>query len=430
LEHIPYLVVAVQETTIQGWEATLSSNGLTGSFNIGVGSYALRSMTSGSSNIGIGNNALPKATTISWNIAIGDSTLFNYNGADPNIAIGKGAMKNMGSTSGFNTALGFEAMTSANGGSDYNTVMGYRSGRTISTGNRNVLLGANAGALLTSSSYNTVAGAFALSNHTGYSNGYNVAIGYEALLNSNPVSTTTARYNTAVGSRAMVNNLTGANNTALGAFSAENGNHSNSTFLGYRVNILTGRNNIIAIGANITDGQITGDGQMALGNTGISQILAVPSGFTSYSDARFKTNVANDVKGLDFITRLNPVSYNIDPAQLHLIWGTPEAELLEIDHTVHNNRRYIGLLAQDVELAASAAGYSFPGLEVPADSLQAYRLRYTDLVMPLIQSIKEQQAQIESQEATIRSLQDKLLQLETENAEFNILLQQILEKLN
>lgn len=228
----------------------------------------------------------------------------------------------------------------------------------------------------------------------------------------------------------MTNNITGANNTALGAFSAENGNHSNSTFLGYRINILTDRNNVTAIGANIADGQITGDGQMALGNTGISQILAVPSGFTSYSDARFKMNVANDVKGLDFITRLNPVSYNIDPAQLHLIWGTTEDELLEIDHSAHQNRRYIGLLAQDVEIAASSTGYVFPGLEIPSDSHQAYRLRYTDLIMPLIQSVKEQQLQIDSQSATIQSLEDKLLLLEQENARINAQIQQILDRLN
>ncbi|MBK8081709.1 MAG: tail fiber domain-containing protein [Saprospiraceae bacterium] len=60
-----------------------------------------------------------------------------------------------------------------------------------------------------------------------------------------------------------------------------------------------------------------------MGNTAITYIRSQVISITAYSDSRFKTNVSHNVKGLDFIKRLKPVTYNQNPELLHRIWGYP-----------------------------------------------------------------------------------------------------------
>jgi hypothetical protein len=102
----------------------------------------------------------------------------------------------------------------------------------------------------------------------------------------------------------------------------------------------------------VADAQCTSNDQILLGNTAITQIRAQITGITAYSDARMKFNVKDDVKGLDFIMKLKPVTYNEDPTVLHKIWGTPDSLLKNIDHSQIKQQRFIGFLAQDVEQAA------------------------------------------------------------------------------
>jgi len=162
------------------------------------------------------------------------------------------------------------------------------------------------------------------------------------------------------------------------------------------------------LGYGITNAQCTGDNQVLLGNTAVSVISGqVP--FTIYSDKRFKTNIQEDVKGLDFIMKLKPVTYNENPEILHNIWGTPDSILKKLDFTDIKKMRFIGLLAQDVEIAAKESGWNnFPGIDVPKNKNEVYSLRYTDFIMPVIKSIQEQQEQINVQQQTILKQQEQI----------------------
>ncbi|MBK7009416.1 MAG: tail fiber domain-containing protein [Saprospiraceae bacterium] len=204
----------------------------------------------------------------------------------------------------------------------------------------------------------------------------------------------------------MYNNTTGSYNTFNGYYAGFNGNHNQSTLIGASIDISTNRTNVSALGYGILDAQCTADNQVLLGNTAVTDIRAQVTGITAYSDARFKTNVSEDVKGLDFITRLNPVTYNENPEVLHQIWGTPDSVLSKMDHTGIKSHRFIGFLAQDVEQAAKDSGFEFPGVDVPKSDKEVYALRYVDFIMPMVKSIQEQQALI--------------LQLQSENRELKL----------
>ena len=65
-----------------------------------------------------------------------------------------------------------------------------------------------------------------------------------------------------------------------------------------------------------------------------------------------------------------------------------------------------GFIAQEVEQAATEAGYDFDGVIVPKDVNKAhYQLSYASFVVPLVKAVQEQQA-------TIENLQNKILKLE------------------
>ena len=56
---------------------------------------------------------------------------------------------------------------------------------------------------------------------------------------------------------------------------------------------------------------------------------------------------------------------------------------------------YSGFIAQEVEQAANDCGYSFSGINKPANEKTPYSLSYSDFVMPLVKAVQEQQATIE-----------------------------------
>ncbi len=87
------------------------------------------------------------------------------------------------------------------------------------------------------------------------------------------------------------------------------------------------------LGYGITNAQCTGDNQVLLGNTSVSQIRAAVTSITAYSDGRYKTNIENNVHGLDFVMKLKPITYSTDPRKLHKIWGTADSLIEKMDVT-------------------------------------------------------------------------------------------------
>ncbi len=343
--------------------------------NTANGNYALYSNKSGFNNIANGNYALYYNTTGQNNIAIGNYALY-YN------------------TYGYNnTANGNYTLYSNTTGYE-NTANGYRALYSNTTGYENTANGKS------SLSFNT----------TGV---WNNASGLQALM-----SNTSGSFNNGFGNKTLIYNSTGSWNTAIGnsaGFGASAVNFNQCTFVGGASYPVVDRTNVTMLGYGIADAQCTDNNQVLLGNTAITEIRAQVTGITAYSDKRFKTNVSEDIAGLDFIMKLKPVTYNEDPAMLHKIWGTPDSLVRNIDHSQIRKQRFIGFLAQDVEVAAKECGFDFPGIDVPRNDKEVYSLRYSDFIMPMVKGMQELNAKNDKFAETIKEQQKMIEQLQKEN---------------
>jgi hypothetical protein len=109
-----------------------------GNGNIGIGTCALASNTTGANNIAVGVNAISNATVSAGNIAIGGGTLTATTVGADNVVIGLSAAN--GNTGSFNVAIGSCALCATSTGAR-NTAVGYRAGAQLLTGCNNVAIG-------------------------------------------------------------------------------------------------------------------------------------------------------------------------------------------------------------------------------------------------------------------------------------------------
>lgn len=422
-------------TTLSGLVAIGDSSlyeNLGGYYNTTVGFKSLRFNTSGSRNTSVGYQALFSNTQGNENTAFGYQSLFSNKSSNRSTAIGYHAMYYaFSSTFGhqmYNTAVGAEALKGSSTHSDnsgrWNTAIGDAAMYSNRWGNYNTAIGFQALYSNDFGNWSSAAGYQALysntSGHSNIANGYqalysnnsgysNIAIGIQALYSntigqSNIATGNGALYSIVYGSNnsaygtGALRNTDGDNNVAIGGNSGFFGSHNNCTFVGSSISIGNGgtnRTNVSALGYGIGSGQCTGDDQVLLGNTSISQIRAQVSSITAYSDGRMKTNVTENVPGLAFINKLRPITYRQNPEILHQIWGTPDSLLSKIDHTNIKNKRFIGFIAQEVEQAALDSGFDFPGIDIPHNEKELYSLRYSDFIMPLVKAVQEQQVMID-----------------------------------
>jgi len=184
-----------------GFEALFSMT--SGDDNTGIGHLALRSTTTGDDNTAVGHNALNANTTADENTAIGSSALLNNDIGYENTAIGRSAMRQ--NTDGYrNTAVGRSSMFSSTTGF-LNAAQGYSALQNITTGDSNAGLGAYALFSNTTGRNNTAVGYQAGYdyNNTGGEAGNNTFIGYNT---GRGITTGTA--NTILGA-----NVTGLSST-------------------------------------------------------------------------------------------------------------------------------------------------------------------------------------------------------------------------
>jgi hypothetical protein len=248
---------------------------------------------------------------------------------------------------------------------------------------------------------------------------------------------TTGNGNTAIGNRALATLVSGNFNTAIGDSADVFGvtTATNSTAIGYQA-LVNANNNIV------------------LGNASITRIGGIV-GWTTVSDGRYKKSVAEDVKGLDFIMKLRPVTYQFDfdkirgeryagkaastgeeemnfPSRVKYTRagmqtipgsgsartpavskdGTPVSAAYEAEVRRNDQIRYSGFIAQEVEAAAQKAGYSFSGVDGPKNEKDNYGLRYAEFVVPLVKAVQEQQRLIEQQQQLIEKLSRRVDELE------------------
>lgn len=295
-----------------------------------------------------------------------NAQVFTQSSANGSITITpKGLQGKTNSTTNVtNVMLGNDALSVSAGG-QYNTAIGDDAMKLTTTGDQNTALGCKT-----------------LANNT--TGGNNVAIGYAVLFSNisgsgntgvglNALGPTTSSGNTAIGSGALLSNTNGENNTALGyAAGGANTTGDRNTLVGYNANVASGNlSNSIAIG-NMAS--VNASNKAVIGNASVTTVGGYGN-WSNYSDRRLKENIFyTDRLGLAFILKLKPASYNY------------------VSDT--NKRRRDGLIAQDVQAAMKELGVPFSGLIEDDDATKTLNLSYAELVLPLINGMKEQQTEI------------------------------------
>lgn len=268
----------------------------------------------------------------------------------------------------YNTSYGVGAIQNNISGLD-NSAFGYQALNANESGSYNSAYGRASLLLNVNGASNSAYGYQSLRNNI--SGNDNTAMGRQTLF-----SNSTGFSNTSVGRLALYSNLTGNSNSAIGFQALYGGTiYENSTALG--VNTVISANNQIRLGSNTV--------------TSIGGFV----GFTNLSDSRFKVNVNEDVQGLNFIKKLNPVTYNFD---IKLINNHLRKTSFEVDEIIsENTQSYSGFIAQEVEQVANELGYNFSGIDKPKSYEDTYGLRYEEFVVPIVKAVQEQQVVLSEQ---------------------------------
>jgi len=147
---------------------------------------------------------------------------------------------------------------------------------------------------------------------------------------------------------------------------------------------------------------LNANGNVAIGKWNAAEKLEVngnvlAAAYNTVSDKRLKTNVKDFTDGLNVITKLNPISYNYNGKA-------------EISNT---ERRYISLFAQDLQKAAPylVEDFTHKNVDERGDvvSEETYlQIHDSEIKYLLINSIKQQQEIIESQQEAIDELTSEL----------------------
>jgi hypothetical protein len=432
-----YLNTAGSYNTAMG-SGALSSN-TTADDNTAVGDYALGDNTTGEYNTALGSGAL-KNNTIGWkSTAIGYQALTNAVSSD-NTAIGYQAMYSssqngemntaigaqtlyMNTSGDYNTATGYQSMNANETGYD-NAALGYRSLYSNITGHSNVAVGAQSLQLNSSGRENVAVGKYAMNaNTTGRENtatGYsalivnttgigNVANGYTALEDN-----TGGNGNTAIGYKAIANNTTGNNNTGLGQNSiTSNLTGSNNTALGYGADIADATTNATSLGYLTYNGT---SNSVKIGNVSVTDVwfgtgnATLHANTTIASDKRFKYDVKPNVPGLEFINKLEPVTYYFDERKLaeFVTADYPEANKVFPETFKGEKQLRTGFLAQDVAKTAGELGYSFDGVHIPESEKDYYSISYSQFVVPLVKAVQQLSKQNEEMKKEIELLKSKV----------------------
>lgn len=373
----------------------------TGIQNIAVGAQAMQNNTSGFSNTALGYQALLSNTTGNYNSAIGNNSLVSNTTGTGNTTNGAGALYY--NTSGsYNTAIGYDALITNTTGLG-NTANGTGSLYNNTTGNYNAALGYEALKANTVGTFNTAVGTSALTSNTG--GGYNSATGYNAL-----AANTSGGNNVANGYKALQGNTSGSGNTALGYNTLVNNVDGNfNTSVGYGAGNTTNTLfNATAIGNGAT---ASANNQVRIGNSAVVSIGGFQD-WTNVSDGRFKKDITESVPGLDFITKLRPVTYHLDMQSIASYLHTADGARSADAEAMKGNQLQTGFIAQEVEKTAKDLGYDFSGVDAPKNEGDFYGLRYAEFTVPLVKAVQELNAQNQQQQQLINELLKRIQALE------------------
>ncbi|MEM8529015.1 MAG: tail fiber domain-containing protein, partial [Bacteroidota bacterium] len=153
---------------------------------------------------------------------------------------------------------------------------------------------------------------------------------------------------------------------------------------------------------------VSSSNQIRLGNSTVSSIGGFEP-WSNISDKRLKRKVQQDIPGLDFITQLRPVSYQLDMERIAKWHNMPDSLRDFKSEALKGNIRYSGFLAQEVEAAAQEIGYDFSGVDAPKNEEDRYALRYSQFVVPLVKAVQELDAENQLLRKELAEIKDLLL---------------------
>ncbi len=344
----------------------------TGWSNVAIGTNTLYANTTGQSNVAIGTNALTTNTTGQSNVAIGDSALSANSSGTDNVAIGRGALST--NVAGFNNiAIGLNSLESNTDGA-FNIVLGNLALSTLTGGIGNIVVGDAAAKNMLTGGGNVALGDLAMLNCSEGTD--NVSVGNEALPHL-----TKGESNTALGHNAGINLTDGDYNTFIGddAGVANSGAVNRAAAFGYQAKVA------------IDDAIVLGDPTSAALKVGIGTDspaeklhvignICATGTIAACSDQRYKKDIILLTNAQNILAGLEPVRYRWRSDAFPEMHFTEDAQ--------------IGLIAQSVEkilpevVQTNAAGYK--------------AVDYARIVPVLVEAIKEQQAEIESQNTRLK----------------------------
>lgn len=356
-----------------------------GNWNVFIGNSTGYKNTSGVQNVFIGDRAGYYNTSGSQNIFLGLQSGYNNTTGIGNAFVGWNA--GLANTEGFNNAFfglgaGYSNKTAGN-----NTFLGFSAGLGNQTGEGNAYIGSNAGR----------------SNSTGTGN---VVFGESAAY-----GLTSGNYNTIIGNGAGINLQAGAGNVFIGSGVAGNEtNTSNKLFIDNTATDYSGAliygdfaSDYLRLNGNVTVNRLNYPGYGLIvghlaGQSPAYQSLWVygdayaTGNFVSGSDERWKKDIKDLPPVLPVIKNIRSVTYS---------WKVDEYKDMEFD-----TDQQIGFIAQDVEkYFPQIISYDHNGYKL---------LDYSRMTVVLLQAIKEQQSQIESQNERIDRLESLLEKLMVE----------------
>ena len=191
-------------------------------------------------------------------------------------------------------------------------------------------------------------------------------------------SLTTGVNNTAVGGTNTLSSVsTVPGNTAVGVYALSLCTGQENTCVGYfaGANITTGGNNT-CIGRVAYASSATVNNEITFGDSSITALRCQVTSITALSDARDKTNIQPLIPGLNFINRLNPVSFD---------WNMRDGGKVGIADT--------GFIAQDLQACQSLTQEFIPGL-VYAENPNKLEAAYGKLIPVLVKAIQELTARV------------------------------------
>ena len=397
----------------------INNDGLCGTlnnayYNTVLGYEAADDLTSGDSNTIMGNQAGYKLTEATGNTLIGRLAGEQLTTGSYNTAIGFNTMGDAVVTGASNTAVGNSVMVAVTSGAG-NTAVGEASAAGLTTGSNNVAIGRSA------MSSNTVTG------------NYNVGIGYETLKGITSGSENmcigrdaghdinTANQCVAIGHESLTKNQSAGGNTAVGFQALENAYAASNTAVGYKAgeNVTSGTNNLTLGKEAGTSGSpsgaiSSGSNTICLGDNNIGNLYCTQSSINT-SDRRDKADITNFTDGLEFIKKMQPVTYKWDRRS----WYLPRDEEGNItddditkvtqDGSKKEDITHVGFIAQDVETLEKEIGFANDNTDRLLTNLtedgNSYGMKYDRLVTLLVNAVKDLSTELEDAKARIETLE-------------------------